>query len=157
MWVALRIGRRTRVGDRQLDSREKWATAFFGVRGISSIYYLAYATGHEDFSDASTLWSTVAFVITLSVIVHGVSATPVMRWLDSRRGRDRLVHGWASAFVSFDHVRRTHGRIVDVPSSGAKRIALTQQVPALVELNLDVAQALVLLVLADFVCSELGP
>ena len=84
-WTALRVGRRTRVGDRQLDSREKWATAFFGVRGIGSIYYLAYATGHEDFSKVSTLWSTVAFVITLSVIVHGVSATPVMRWLDNRR------------------------------------------------------------------------
>ncbi|MGZ5366904.1 MAG: cation:proton antiporter domain-containing protein, partial [Aeromicrobium sp.] len=84
-WTALRIGPRARAGSGQLGPREKWATAFFGVRGIGSIYYLAYATGQEDFSDDSILWSTVAFVITLSVIVHGVSATPVMRRLDKRR------------------------------------------------------------------------
>lgn len=86
-WVALRLGGRPRerVGDRHLGPQERWATAFFGVRGIGSLYYLAYATGHGNFSDAAALWSTVAFVITLSVVVHGVSATPVMRWLDERR------------------------------------------------------------------------
>lgn len=85
--LALRIGPHAedRVDDSRLGPRERWATAFFGVRGIGSLYYLAYATGHEQFSDADALWSTVAFVITLSVVVHGISATPVMRRLDDRR------------------------------------------------------------------------
>lgn len=74
-----------RVGDATLGPRERAATAFFGVRGVGSIYYLAYATGHADFDHVSLLWSTVGFAITLSVIIHGVSATPVMRWLDARR------------------------------------------------------------------------
>ncbi|AXT86091.1 cation transporter [Aeromicrobium sp. A1-2] len=76
---------RARVGDATLGARERAAAAFFGVRGIGSIYYLAYATGQADFERVSVLWSTVGLTITLSVILHGVSATPVMRWLDARR------------------------------------------------------------------------
>jgi NhaP-type Na+/H+ or K+/H+ antiporter len=82
-WIALRI----RPGD--LGPRERIATAFFGIRGIGSIYYLAYATGEAKFAEADLLWSTLGFVITVSVIVHGVSATPVMRWLDDRREEAR--------------------------------------------------------------------
>ncbi|WP_328596463.1 cation:proton antiporter [Aeromicrobium yanjiei] len=86
-WVALRVGPKPvdRVGDDHLGPRERLATAFFGIRGIGSIYYLAYATGREDFSDVDTLWSTTAFVIAVSVVLHGVTATPVMRWLDRHR------------------------------------------------------------------------
>ncbi|AWB93993.1 cation transporter [Aeromicrobium chenweiae] len=86
-WVALRVGRRPRdrVGDYHLGPREQLATAFFGIRGIGSIFYLAYATGHGKFSDANVLWSTTAFVIAVSVVLHGVTATPVMRWLDRHR------------------------------------------------------------------------
>ncbi|MCW2830814.1 MAG: cation transporter, partial [Aeromicrobium sp.] len=88
--VALQIGLprgRPRVGDGRLDARERLAVAFFGVRGIGSIYYLAYAAGHADFDDLPLLWSAVGFAITVSVIVHGVSATPAMRWLDRQRER----------------------------------------------------------------------
>lgn len=86
-WIALRVGARPkqRVDGEGLGPRERLATAFFGIRGIGSIYYLAYATGQEEFTDAGTLWSTVAFVIAVSVVLHGVTATPVMRWLDDRR------------------------------------------------------------------------
>ena len=35
--------------------------------------------------DQRLLWSTVAFTIVLSVLVHGVAATPVMRWLEKVR------------------------------------------------------------------------
>ncbi len=68
-----------------LGARERQVTAFFGVRGIGSIYYLAYATGSEDFAGTDTLWSTLAFTVALSVVVHGVTSTPVMRRLDTMR------------------------------------------------------------------------
>ena len=38
-----------RAGDHALGPRERLVTAFFGVRGIGSLYYLAYATGQTDF------------------------------------------------------------------------------------------------------------
>ena len=75
---------RDRVGDRTLDRAEQRATAFFGVRGIGSLYYIAYAAGEADFPQLEQLWATVGFTITVSVIVHGVTATPVMRRLEER-------------------------------------------------------------------------
>lgn len=62
--------------------RERSALAFFGVRGIGSFYYLAYATTEGSFSQESELWATVGFTVLLSVVVHGTTATPVMAWLD---------------------------------------------------------------------------
>ena len=79
-WVGMRF-----LHPRVLGPRERWATAFFGVRGVGSLFYLAYAMGHAEFVGSEELWSTVTFTVTLSVLVHGVSATPVMRWLDERR------------------------------------------------------------------------
>ena len=63
--LALFAGRRSqlRVGDNTLGPRERAATAFFGVRGVGSIYYLAYAAGHADFADLPVLWSTVGLAI----------------------------------------------------------------------------------------------
>lgn len=57
-----------------LAGRERLVTAFYGVRGIGSIYYLAYAGHHLDLTNEETLWATVAFTIVLSTLVHGVTA-----------------------------------------------------------------------------------
>ncbi len=70
----------------RLDARERVAVAFFGVRGVGTLFYVAYATGAASFPEERWLWSTVGFTIALSVLVHGVLATPVMRLLDRRRG-----------------------------------------------------------------------
>jgi sodium/hydrogen antiporter len=61
---------------------ERWTIAFFGVRGVGSVYYLAYALGQASFDDTDRLWSTVAFTIMMSVLMHGVLAKPVMRRID---------------------------------------------------------------------------
>jgi NhaP-type Na+/H+ or K+/H+ antiporter len=65
-----------------LDARGRRTVAFFGVRGVGSLFYLAWATGETDVADAGWLWSTVAFTIGLSVVVHGIASTPAMRRLD---------------------------------------------------------------------------
>ncbi|MEU6134611.1 cation:proton antiporter [Nocardioides sp. NPDC047086] len=68
-----------------LTRRQRWATAFFGVRGVGSVYYLAYAAGQDEALAQDWLWSTVAFTIVASVLVHGVLATPVMARVDPAR------------------------------------------------------------------------
>jgi NhaP-type Na+/H+ or K+/H+ antiporter len=65
-----------------LTTRQRWAAAFFGVRGVGSIYYLAYAAGESDALAVDWLWSTVAFTVVASVFLHGVLATPVMTLVD---------------------------------------------------------------------------
>jgi NhaP-type Na+/H+ or K+/H+ antiporter len=64
---------------------ERWTIGFFGIRGIGSLYYLAYALGEAEFSDGDTMWSTVALVIVCSIVIHGIAATPAMRYLDRRK------------------------------------------------------------------------
>ncbi|MGZ8738478.1 MAG: cation:proton antiporter domain-containing protein [Nocardioides sp.] len=68
-----------------LTRPQRWAAAFFGVRGVGSLYYLAYAAGEAPELGGDWLWSTVGFTIVASVIVHGVLATPVMARLDPDR------------------------------------------------------------------------
>ena len=63
------------------------ATAWFGVRGVGSIYYLAYAAGEMPVEGLGHLWATVAFTIALSVLVHGVLSRPVMRAVEAGNAR----------------------------------------------------------------------
>ena len=53
--------------------------AFFGIRGLGSIYYLAYASNHSQIVEDRDLWALGGFVVLVSIFVHGFSATPVMR------------------------------------------------------------------------------
>ncbi|XVV10106.1 cation:proton antiporter [Actinoplanes sp. CA-131856] len=66
---------------------EHWVIAAFGIRGIGSFYYLAYALTHADFPAADLAWATIGFVVLVSVVVHGVAVTPVMRLLDRAHER----------------------------------------------------------------------
>jgi NhaP-type Na+/H+ or K+/H+ antiporter len=61
---------------------EHWVISLFGIRGVGSFYYLAYATTKADFPQAELIWATVGLVVIVSVVVHGVAATPVMQLLD---------------------------------------------------------------------------
>ena len=63
---------------------EKGVIAFFGIRGLGSFYYLAFALGQVEFERPQILWVTVCFVVLGSIIMHGVLVTPVMRQLDQR-------------------------------------------------------------------------
>ncbi|GAA0596837.1 sodium:proton antiporter [Kribbella sandramycini] len=76
------IGRLSLIGT-ELSRTEAWATAAFGVRGVSSIYYLA-AVGASFAADLPWLWATLGFTVVVSVVLHGVAATPVMRFLERR-------------------------------------------------------------------------
>lgn len=88
-WLSVSVAARDEHLDGGLDRGERLAVAFFGVRGVGSLYYLAYATSHEDVPGEDWLWSTVAFAVIASVLLHGVTATPAMSRLDARR---RVAH-----------------------------------------------------------------
>lgn len=57
-----------------LSKRQRGVIAFYGIRGVGSIYYLAYAGNHIQLVDEGALWATVAFTIVVSAIVHGFTA-----------------------------------------------------------------------------------
>jgi NhaP-type Na+/H+ or K+/H+ antiporter len=67
-----------------LPWRERAFVGWFGVRGIGSLYYVAVALGSGVLSESESLvvfWTTAVCVIA-SIVVHGISATPLSRrWL----------------------------------------------------------------------------
>ncbi|HEX8511983.1 MAG TPA: cation:proton antiporter [Allosphingosinicella sp.] len=70
--------------------RERFVVAAYGVRGIGSIYYLAYATSHLEFVNEGQLWATIAFTILVSTLVHGLTAgTAVERVTEEEEEAER--------------------------------------------------------------------
>ena len=76
-WLALPSDR--------VDRPERATIAFFGIRGIGSLYYIAYALNAAEFPQARQLWAIVALIVVMSVTLHGIAVTPAMRALDKRR------------------------------------------------------------------------
>ncbi|UYZ59662.1 cation:proton antiporter [Hymenobacter latericus] len=77
----------TLLGDKQVNRAERWVIAFFGIRGIGSVFYLSFGLEKGQFDHAEELWAILGFSMLLSITLHGVLATPVMNWLDRRHGR----------------------------------------------------------------------
>jgi NhaP-type Na+/H+ or K+/H+ antiporter len=63
---------------------EQAAISFFGIRGVGSFYYLAYAHNTEAFGELEFVFALVGFVVLGSIALHGLTAAPIMRWLDRR-------------------------------------------------------------------------
>lgn len=61
--------------------------AWFGIRGLGSLYYLMYAINHGLPDQVVGEFVNVVFgVIATSIVVHGISATPLMDRYYGRRG-----------------------------------------------------------------------
>jgi NhaP-type Na+/H+ or K+/H+ antiporter len=75
-----------------LPPREQLWIAWFGVRGIGSLYYAALTIGLGVLTDAETsqVFWTVAVLVIVSVVVHGITATPLSRrWLEGHKQPER--------------------------------------------------------------------
>ena len=66
---------------------ERHALAFFGIRGVGSFYYVAYALQRHDFDEARALWSATIIVATTSIVIHGLTASAALRRVDRATGR----------------------------------------------------------------------
>ncbi|HEY0592363.1 MAG TPA: cation:proton antiporter [Thermoanaerobaculia bacterium] len=79
--VAVMIG----LAGRRVPRRRMWLVSWFGIRGVGSIYYLMFAINRGLPRDqAAMLAALVLSVVAVSVVVHGVTVTPLMRWYDRR-------------------------------------------------------------------------
>ncbi|MHC5934784.1 cation:proton antiporter [Nostoc sp.] len=85
------------IGKRPLDSQRRtfhpgtrWLFGWFGIRGVGSLYYLAYAFRHGLKGEAAEqiAWITYTTIL-VSVIVHGISATPLMKWYERNLANQR--------------------------------------------------------------------
>lgn len=68
---------------------ERNVVSLFGIRGVGSFYYLAYAASMQDFRQADIVWTTTSFVVLTSVFAYGMVSAPVMGWLDRRKAEEQ--------------------------------------------------------------------
>jgi NhaP-type Na+/H+ or K+/H+ antiporter len=62
--------------------------AWFGIRGIGSLYYLMYAIEHGLPDElAQRLTGLTLAVVVVSIVVHGISVTPLMNLYAARTGK----------------------------------------------------------------------
>lgn len=91
-WIST-IGANTPVENHRqlLHPKTRLLFGWFGIRGVGSIYYLCYALGEglKDQQAEQIAWITYTTIV-ISVFLHGVSATPLMKWYErhvKRRGK----------------------------------------------------------------------
>lgn len=68
----------------------RWLFGWFGIRGVGSLYYLSYALGEglDDRTGELIAWITFA-TVTISVVIHGISSTPLMGWYEEHLQKQR--------------------------------------------------------------------
>lgn len=73
----------------KLKRREKLVISFFGIRGIGSFYYLSFALHKEEFGVEKELWATASFIVVLSLLIHGFTASSVMQKMEEEAEKSR--------------------------------------------------------------------
>jgi NhaP-type Na+/H+ or K+/H+ antiporter len=61
------------------DRSEKRAVAFFGIRGMGSVFYIAYAQNAAEFADIDAVWRVAVLTILASILIHGYAANYLLR------------------------------------------------------------------------------
>jgi NhaP-type Na+/H+ or K+/H+ antiporter len=70
----------------RISAVQRRLIGWFGIRGIGSLYYLSYAVHHGlPTQHAETLVALTMAVVVSSIVVHGVSVTPLMARYRRRR------------------------------------------------------------------------
>jgi sodium/hydrogen antiporter len=83
-----------------LSGARRGLIGWFGVRGVGSLYYLAYAISHGVPPElARDLADVVLVTVAVSIVVHGVSVTPLMDWYGTRGGRAASAPGREAALA----------------------------------------------------------
>ena len=72
-----------------MRKRDKWAVSFFGIKGIGSFFYLSFALSEADFAYQEEVWSLTAFVVLVSILVHGLTASFIMEKLKTDENHPR--------------------------------------------------------------------
>lgn len=73
--IAVRVG----LAGAPISRSQRWLIGWFGIRGVGSVYYLMFAMNHGlDPALAQRLGALTLAVVVVSVVVHGVSVTPLM-------------------------------------------------------------------------------
>lgn len=71
LWIVMQA-----VGRPYRDWREALFAGWFGPIGVAALFYAAFAAKH---GASAVLWPLISLTVVISVIVHGITGTPITR------------------------------------------------------------------------------
>ena len=73
-----------------LPKKTRSLMGWFGIKGLGSVYYLTYALGEGVTGEIAEqiTWITYSVVV-LSIIIHGITAYPLMAWYENVKNRSK--------------------------------------------------------------------
>jgi NhaP-type Na+/H+ or K+/H+ antiporter len=84
--VAVRVG----LAKSSVSRNQRWLLGWFGIRGVGSLYYLMFAVNKGlPPALADQLVALTLSVVVTSIVVHGISVTPLMAAYERRLRRPR--------------------------------------------------------------------
>ena len=73
-----------------LPQKTRSLMGWFGIRGIGSLYYLTYALGEGVKGEVGEQLAWITYtVVVLSIIIHGISAFPLMNWYEKAKSEQQ--------------------------------------------------------------------
>lgn len=87
-----------------LHIKEKIAIGFFGIRGMGSFFYLAFAFSITNFNNGKEMWAIVSFIVAASILIHGISATTIIKKLSGK----------------FPHIEETQSKLEELAEKTAE-------------------------------------
>ena len=74
-----------------LNPTQRLLYGWFGIRGLGSLYYLSYSFGKGLSGEVGeeVAW-IIYFTVVISIILHGISTTPLMTWYEHKRPRKKV-------------------------------------------------------------------
>lgn len=68
---------------------QKMLMAWFGIRGIGSLYYLTYALNHGWNEQTKTVTDLTVSTVALSIVIHGLSSQPILDYYEKLIGKNK--------------------------------------------------------------------
>jgi len=62
------------------SEKKKWAISFFGIKGVGSFFYLAYALTETNFFESNEIYAIVSLLVLISIIIHGFFGPKVVSY-----------------------------------------------------------------------------
>ena len=84
LFVARPVGVAVSFLGSSLDFRERVVFAYFGIRGLATLYYAAYARNQGD-PYQSEIWPAAFLIVLVSIVLYGTTSDFVMGWLANKR------------------------------------------------------------------------
>lgn len=69
----------------KMNWQERLSISFLGIRGIGSIFYLAWAfASYGDFAERESLYAITSLVILFSIVIHGLTAPHIINYIEQQ-------------------------------------------------------------------------